>query len=376
VTAACDVLVVGLGPAGAAAAAAAARGLSVIAIDRKKAPGMPVQCAEFVPLPLARHAQAQGVLAQRVNGMRSYLPSGSFAATAFQGLMVDRAEFDRALVEKAVAAGATVHFDWRLVALDPVAGYATVRRGNGGGLTITFRALVAADGPYSTVAHALRLPVLETVATRQYTVPLERRQQETDVWLSGAYPGGYAWLFPKDDRANLGLGIDRRCTTDLKSPLDALHARLVQEGRVGEKILARTGGPIPVGGLRERLVVGRIVFAGDAAGLAHPITGAGIAAAVDSGTLAGEALHTLIARAHHGALDDYEHDILDQFAASFGRALSRRRELGRAWGARRADDDFVQRRGWIAFSEYFGQQDCNGEPDAGRVDHFSLEAVG
>ena len=29
-------------------------GLSVIAIDRKKVIGEPVQCAEFIPLPLAR----------------------------------------------------------------------------------------------------------------------------------------------------------------------------------------------------------------------------------------------------------------------------------------------------------------------------------
>ena len=45
-----DVLVIGLGPAGASAAAQAARrGCRVIAIDRRRTPGVPVQCAEFVP---------------------------------------------------------------------------------------------------------------------------------------------------------------------------------------------------------------------------------------------------------------------------------------------------------------------------------------
>ncbi len=45
-----DVLVLGLGPAGACAAAQAAlQGCTVIAIDRKKVAGRPVQCAEFVP---------------------------------------------------------------------------------------------------------------------------------------------------------------------------------------------------------------------------------------------------------------------------------------------------------------------------------------
>ena len=82
----CDVLVVGLGPGGGAAAAAAAKlGLTVVAIDRKRTVGVPVQCAEFIPLPLARHAQAPGVLAQRVDRMSSVLPSGTAHHTPFSG---------------------------------------------------------------------------------------------------------------------------------------------------------------------------------------------------------------------------------------------------------------------------------------------------
>src|SRR5690606_38137653 len=45
-----DVLVLGLGPAGARAATEAARrGYRVLAIDRKREAGRPVQCAELVP---------------------------------------------------------------------------------------------------------------------------------------------------------------------------------------------------------------------------------------------------------------------------------------------------------------------------------------
>jgi flavin-dependent dehydrogenase len=108
-----------------------------------------------------------------------------------------------------------------------------------------------------------------------------------------------------------------------------------------------------VGGLRESLVTGNIVFAGDAAGLAHPVTGAGIAAAVGSGMRAGEAAHAFTARGAAAALGDYEEDIRDQFALTFERALARRRELLGACRALRADDDAVQRRGWIAFPEYY-----------------------
>ncbi|MBI3919146.1 MAG: geranylgeranyl reductase family protein [Betaproteobacteria bacterium] len=353
---ACDVLVAGLGPAGAAAAAVAAgHGLSVIAVDKKRTVGVPVQCAEFIPLPLARHARAAGVLAQRVDGMRSFLPSGVCAAAPFQGLMVDRAAFDRALAESAARAGAALRLDCRLAALDAARGRATVRSRAGAVMTIAFRVLIAADGPLSMVARALKLPALETVDSRQYSVRLSHRHGETDVWLSDTYPGGYAWLFPKGDVANLGVGVDKRRATDLKAPLDTLHARLVREGRVGREILSRTGGPIPVGGMREQLVAGNIVFVGDAAGLTHPITGAGIAAAVVSGERAGEAAQALIACGDTAALRDYEEDIRDQFAESSERALARRRELSRAWNAKRAREDAVQRRGWIAFPEYFGR---------------------
>ncbi len=45
-----DVLVLGLGPAGASAAAEAARrGCRVVSLDRKRQAGIPVQCAELVP---------------------------------------------------------------------------------------------------------------------------------------------------------------------------------------------------------------------------------------------------------------------------------------------------------------------------------------
>jgi digeranylgeranylglycerophospholipid reductase len=348
-----DVLVVGLGPAGGAAAvAAAARGLKVAAIEKKRAIGVPVQCAEFIPLPLGGYARSREVLAQRITGMRSVLPSGAEASSPFQGLMVDRAAFDQALARRAEDSGATLHLSSRLERLNAAESTALVR-GAGGCLAIRYRLLIAADGPRSAVAALLGLPALESVNTRQYTVRLLSPCERTDVWLSDRYPGGYAWLFPKRERANLGLGLDPRCEADLKTPLDALHRRLVSEGRVGAEVLFRTGGAIPVGGLRERLVCSNVVFTGDAAGLAHPITGAGIAAAVASGTRAGEAAHALLCEGKPQALADYEEDIRDQFEPSIARALGRRRELLAAWRRRMAGSDAVQRRGWIAFDEYF-----------------------
>lgn len=348
----CDVLVVGLGPGGAAAAAAVARaGLQVVAIDRRAEIGVPVQCAEFIPLPLGRHARSAGVLAQRILAMTSTLPSGATRRTDFPGLMIDRMHFDRVLAEAARTAGATL---WRATSLIGVDSDADVvaMRDAAGAFTVRYRVLIAADGPRSRVAAALGLPRLETVETRQYTVPLRVPSSVTDVWLAPAYPGGYAWLFPKGPAANLGLGMDARLARDFKRPLDRLHAALVAEGRVGPEILGRTGGPIPVGGMRANLAVGNVVFVGDAAGLTHPITGAGIAAAVISGESAGEAAARHCA-GDGGAWRAYDEEMRDQFEASLERAVARRRWLAGRWKRRDARADEVHRRGWIAFPDYF-----------------------
>jgi digeranylgeranylglycerophospholipid reductase len=347
-----DLLVVGLGPGGASAAGrAAAAGLDVIAVDRRKVLGEPVQCAEFIPTPMSRYARDLPVRRQTITGMTSILPSGKTHRSDFPGVMIDRAEFDRALAREARTQGAELWHPARLTALDPLRQQATVRR-DGRDVALHYRTLVAADGPHSKVAACLGLPALPTLLTRQYTVPLNRPLQDTLIWLSDDYPGGYAWLFPKGDVANLGLGLDPRLQRDMKTPLDDLHRRLTDQGMVGTAVVQRTGGAIPVGGLRRQLRQGSALFVGDAAGLTHPITGAGIAAAVISGEHAGAAVAAWLA-GDGDALDDYEEDMRDQFGSALERAVDRRRDLQNVWRTPAALRDETQRRGWIAFDEYY-----------------------
>ncbi len=348
-----DVLVIGLGPAGGAAALAAARaGLKVAAVERRREIGVPVQCAEFIPLPLGRHAQAAGILQQRIRGMISHLPSGKAETTDSPGLMVDRAAFDQALARQAENNGATLYPHSSLVELDSADSSAVVATPRGQ-IRFNYRLLIAADGPHSFVARAHGLDRPETVHARQYTVALNQPCDDTEIWLSADYPGGYAWLFPRGPVANLGVGVDKRFAADPKALLDALHGQLAAEGRVGKTILRRTGGAIPVGGLRANLVIGNALFVGDAAGLTHPVTGAGIAAAVASGERAGQAAAGWLLERDETALQEFEQDIRDQFGASLQRALARRARLGQYWRTPAAGDDAIQRRGWMAFPEYY-----------------------
>ncbi|MDH3920141.1 MAG: FAD-dependent oxidoreductase [Rhodospirillales bacterium] len=105
-----EVLVVGLGPAGSRAAAAAAEaGRSVVAVDRRRAAGHPVQCAEFVPAMIGQELRAlDSVIRQRIRAMATFVedrPPDLW--DNFPGHMIDRAAFDRSLVEAARQADAT-----------------------------------------------------------------------------------------------------------------------------------------------------------------------------------------------------------------------------------------------------------------------------
>lgn len=343
-----DILVLGLGPAGARAAqAAASRGLHVVAVDRKRAAGLPVQCAEFVPglvgieVPgLARSAR------QAIAAMETFVEDDAPERTEpFPGQMIDRACFDAALVEAAARAGADCRLATRVRAI-----------ARDGGVTLADgsrwapRVIVGADGPRSLAGRAIGQANDALVETRQVTVALERAHAATDIFLSARIPGGYGWLFPKGNVAHIGAGVDPARRTELKFIVHGLHAALAARGRVGRAILARTGGAIPVGGMRKprgALDETLVLLAGDAAGLAHPITGAGIAAAVHSGRLAGEAAAAAV-RGDRAACLDYEDELRCVFGPALGRAVERRRALAASNGDRKA-----LRRSWIAYPEYW-----------------------
>ncbi|MGE5089605.1 MAG: geranylgeranyl reductase family protein [Candidatus Levyibacteriota bacterium] len=348
-----DVRCAGLGPAGARAAAAAARrGARVLAVDRKREPGRPVQCAEFVPALIGSNVSGLArSVRQSIRAMETYVEGETPDLTdPFPGQMLDRAAFDAALVEEAIAAGASCRFATTLRAVD--------RDGSvelSDGTRLRARVLIGADGPRSVVGRAIGSVNRRLVETRQVTVPLRKAHDATDIFLSAATPGGYAWLFPKGEIANVGAGVDPAHKGALKGIVDDLHASLVAAGRVGREILARTGGAIPVGGMVKAtgtLGATQVLLAGDAAGLANPITGAGITAAVHSGALAGEAAAEAL-RGNPDALSDYEDELDALFAVALSRAVRRREELASAMETHTLPRNAALRRGWVAYPDYW-----------------------
>ena len=348
-----DVLVVGLGPAGSCASARAAQaGLSVLSIDRRQMPGEPVQCAEFVPVLFGQEIKTMpAVRQQRITEMITFLENQQPDKRAdFRGQMINRGDFDRELLTDARDKGADCRFGLILRHIGPD-GTALLSSGD----QVHPKVIIGADGPRSTVGRTIFQCNKDLVETRQITVPLLKAHFGTDIFLNRELVGGYGWMFPKGDLANIGVGVTPTARSNLKPLVESIRRRLLVEGRIGDDILRYPGGEIPVGGMLNaygRLQDVHVFLAGDAAGLTNPVTGAGIPAAVISGELAGEAAVAAVSD-YSCAGEDYLDELLGIFGASLERALERRRDILciHSEGHGPKIKDF--QRSWIAYPEYW-----------------------
>jgi geranylgeranyl reductase family protein len=129
-------------------------------------------------------------------------------------------------------------------------------------------------------------------------------------------PGGYGWLFPKGEHINIGIGTfaphsESRDTLTYGTEMVTRSLLLAYARRkLGVTHLeAITGQHLGMGG-HAYVPRGRVLLAGDAAGLVDPLTGEGIHSAVVSGQAAAAAILSL-ARDASG----------DAIAAAYARAL-------------------------------------------------------
>lgn len=157
---------------------------------------------------------------------------------------------------------------------------------------------------------------------------------------------GYAWSFPSGDHARVGVGSFAK--EPLNPAMDALRRR---EG-VGAGT-ERHGGAI--GCVPRAPVQDGVVFCGDAAGQALPLTLEGIRPAVFYGTAAGR----LVRAALEGRLDRTEAHA--RYAALHEAHLGGHRRLLRAQRLVRRTPDAVKRR---AVRRWLGPGSADGDPPA------------
>ena len=295
-----DVVVVGAGPAGAAAArAAAATGCSTLLLDRAAFPRYKTCGGGLVGASIA----GCGLLGDLP--VRERVTAVTFTLRGARGVerrtsvplleMTDRDAFDAALVARAQEAGA------QLAERSAVTGVAA----DGAQVVVTTaggrhraRAVVGADGSAGRTArhvgveHASQDLGLEVELEAAGAAQGWRGRAHLD-W--GPLPGSYGWVFPKGDHLTVGVIAAVGDPVATRRYLEDLRR---QVGLAGLRTIRGSGHLTRCRSATSPLARGRVLLAGDAAGLLEPFTREGISFALRSGRAAG------LAAAHVAAAGD------------------------------------------------------------------------
>jgi geranylgeranyl reductase family protein len=323
------VLIVGAGPAGATAARTLAlAGVPVRLLDRSAFPRNK-PCGGGISLRVVRRfpflADVLGRIAtHRLSRLHLEGPDGQSTTIESDepaALMIRRTEFDELLLSLALDAGA-----------DLVSGADIVQASDTGdrielvardGRRFAAPIVIAADGVHSVVARRLGLNrgwPAEAVALDMMEETPRSALRDVDpstLWVAYGYEPkdgrsskfevrstssrktaeGYAYIFPKRDHVNIGIGYVLsyyRSDVD-RAPYDmhrAFIAELKSRGIVtGESVRPNfTPFHIPVGGPLRQPASNRVLLAGDAGGFVNAFTAEGIYYAMVSGELAAQAV--------------------------------------------------------------------------------------
>jgi len=290
-----DVLVVGAGPAGSATAIHLARGgASVLLADRARFP-RDKACGGGVTGRALRQAPCDitPVVERVVDTFELRLHHNrSFRRTSREPLilMTQRRRLDAYLAEQAIAVGATFRDGARVEQIEIGADEITATVG---GTAIAADVLVGADGANGVVARAAGLDtgIVRGVAL-EGNIPWELLDRDRNAYTAviefGAPAGGYGWLFPKAEHANIGVGGWAAEGPKLRQHLARLaqaygvDSELVTDVRGHRLPMRRVGAATPV---RDN-----VLLVGDAAGLVDPLSGDGMYEAFTSARLAAEAI--------------------------------------------------------------------------------------
>jgi len=326
-----DVIIVGMGPAGASAAYELSRhGISVLAFDKQIHPrykvcggGLSARIAKILPLDFLDVVEETVRRVQFTYGNQESFLIESPDPIAY---MVMRQNFDQWLADHARQAGTEIHEGERVVEIhngeDEVDVVTTQAR-------YRSRVVIGADGAMSVVAQQCfpgrplrKIPALESEVHEEGSHPFQ--EIPTALISLQAAKKGYGWIFPKRQGLSLGVGEFVQGT---KRPKQSFRDFIGHEPMLtGLQIPTPLGHPIPIASPQAyrsgpawqgRLVRGRAMLVGDAGHLVDPLLGEGIYYAVRSGQLAAASVADMLNQPATGHLSHYETLVANELGPEF-----------------------------------------------------------
>jgi len=339
------VVVVGAGPAGSTASIfLAKKGLKVVMVDKNKFPrtkpcggGIPISIFKRLPF-LKKH----NIVDTYSYGGFIYSSSLKYCAE-FQSndpviALVSRETFDNKLASIAVDHGAEFYDGKRVKDVNITTDKVEVILEDG--KTINSEVVVGADGVSSIVAQKAGLSTKNKVVNicvfQEYKLnekildDFTTKKHLCHIHMVYSNIPGYAWMFPKKDSFNIGIGefIPYK-KTDLKFNLVYAYNsyfNLLQKKKLiplDLKIGKLRGGCIPVN-ILKKTYSNRVVVCGDAAGFINPVSGGGIYYAMISGGNAASVIYMAFEKENFDSslLSNYQNLWMQEFGRDL-HALSR-----------------------------------------------------
>ena len=295
-----DLIVVGAGPAGACAARSAAKsGLKTILLEKEEMPRNKLCGGGVTPKVLTRldFKLPKELIECEVRSARMHVGENlhHFGADETLVYMTSRTKFDTFLTEKAVEAGAELRDGSPVNRVNVASSHVEART-----QAETFRSkiLIGADGMGGPTARTGGFYDSWKSDQVAYAIESEVHVGEKSVqdFLGSSYsfdlyfgvsPGGYGWVFPKDDHLTVGVG----CRLDrLRDGMELFNSFVKRVRELeGVEIPKPQAHLIPLGGAANvPSVRDRMLLAGDSAGFAEPLLGEGIYFSIWGGQIAAQ----------------------------------------------------------------------------------------
>ncbi|MCS7130341.1 MAG: geranylgeranyl reductase family protein [Archaeoglobaceae archaeon] len=305
-----DVVVAGIGIAGAFALRKLSKELEVVGIDKREKLGFPVKCGEIIPTRKEMESLIPNL----------YDPSLFDIPKRFESNRTKRVYFHTGKKEY------WIDFEFHVVRRDEMiqrialeSGHrlelGTVIRGFKDGKLITDKGdyepkvLISSDGANSRIAKDLGLWSYEISSAKQYLMKNVECDEKTVYMFLGKEiaPGAYAWIIPKGNGyANVGVGFRKEFSNE---SVHRVLERFVKECPYSSQylkraeIVSKVGAVVPIDRPFGKAVHGNVIFAGDSASMIISHTGGGIPISMIAGDLAGEVVNKFF---EGGSLEEYD----------------------------------------------------------------------